>query len=289
MSPKMVARDAASPAAGPGLEIRRLLRSAAQATLATISAGQTRASAGEPHASLVLLAVDHQGAPLLLLSDLAVHSRHLAADPRLSLLVQGPGAFDDPLEGPRVSLQGRAVACAPDEEAGLLARFVARFPAASLYAGFEDFRLYRVIPSRGHLVAGFGRIHWVEAKNFLLDAPADRELEKAEPAILAEVNDRHGAALNLMAAAFLGDGAADRSAPWRQIGFDPEGLDLRSGRRVRRLNFDAPDFASLQLPLPVADADGARQLLAALTRAARKRVSGGRGAGSNCDIPPQPC
>jgi hypothetical protein len=50
----------------------------------------------------------------------------------------------------------------PVEDRNLLARFVARHPSAELYAGFGDFRLYRMTVARAHLVAGFGRIHWIE-------------------------------------------------------------------------------------------------------------------------------
>ena len=44
----------------------------------------------------------------------------------------------------------------------LLARFVRRHPSAERYAGFADFRLYRMAVARAHLVAGFGRIDWIE-------------------------------------------------------------------------------------------------------------------------------
>jgi putative heme iron utilization protein len=37
----------------------------------------------------VLLACDHDAAPLLLMSDLAEHARNIAADNRVALLVDG--------------------------------------------------------------------------------------------------------------------------------------------------------------------------------------------------------
>jgi putative heme iron utilization protein len=51
-----------------------------------------------------------------------------------------------------------------------LERFLTRHPSAELYAGFADFHLYRVEVARGHLVAGFGRIHWIEAQELLAAA-----------------------------------------------------------------------------------------------------------------------
>jgi len=55
---------------------------------------------GFPFGSVVAPAVDERGRPLLLLSDLAVHSRNLAGDPRASLMVTEPG------DGTRLDLAG---------------------------------------------------------------------------------------------------------------------------------------------------------------------------------------
>src|SRR5215470_16228516 len=143
---------------------RGLLRRADRAALATRLGPE-----GWPYASLVLLAVDHDGAPLLLLSDLAEHSRALAADPRLSLLIDATAGLDDPLTGPRLTLLGTAARTTLKQPGR---RFLARHPAAELYAGFADFHLYRVAVSRAHLVAGFGRIHWLEGAAVGFDAGA---------------------------------------------------------------------------------------------------------------------
>src|SRR5260221_10206875 len=91
---------------------------------------------GAPFASLVLLALDLDATSLLLLSDLAEHSRNLARDPRLSLLIDGTAGLADPLTGSRASLVGRA-AIVTDKR--LLARFVARHPSAEGYAGLRAF------------------------------------------------------------------------------------------------------------------------------------------------------
>ena len=134
-------------------EARRLIRTADRAVLAT-SRGD-----GWPYASLVLPAVDGDGAPLLLLSDLAEHAKNLKAEPRCSLLYDGTAGLENPLTGFRITVLGEAW---PVEDRDLLARFVARQPTSALYAGFADFRLYRMAISRAHAVAGFGRIHWIE-------------------------------------------------------------------------------------------------------------------------------
>jgi putative heme iron utilization protein len=141
----------------PAAAVRRLMRQIDRATLAT-------SHAGWPFASLVLAALDDAGEPLLLLSDLAEHAKNIKAEARVSLLYDGTAGLDDPLTGPRVTVLGRAIETA---DAGSLDRFLARHPSAKLYAGFKDFRLYRVAVDRAHLVAGFGRIHWVDAAELL--------------------------------------------------------------------------------------------------------------------------
>src|SRR5262249_60057268 len=85
--------------------IRDLLRSRDRAALATA----LPANGGSwPYASLVLVAVDHDLAPVLLLSNLAEHAKAIAADSRVSLLFDGTAGLDQPLPGPRVTLPGRA-------------------------------------------------------------------------------------------------------------------------------------------------------------------------------------
>jgi len=141
----------------PAATVRRLMREADRATLAT-------AAAGWPFASLVLAALDDVGEPLLLLSDLAEHAKNIKSEPRVSLLYDGTAGLDDPLTGPRVTVLGRA---RETTDTVRLDRFLARHPAAKLYAGFKDFRLYRIAVERAHLVAGFGKIHWVEAAELI--------------------------------------------------------------------------------------------------------------------------
>src|SRR5579862_2227005 len=81
---------------------RMLLRRSRQGALATLMAGS-----GDPYCSLVNLASHPDGSPILLISRLAVHTRNILADARVSLMLdeRAPG---DPLEGARIMLSGRA-------------------------------------------------------------------------------------------------------------------------------------------------------------------------------------
>ena len=233
----------------PAAIARRLLRTAETAALSTLLPGGEGAW---PYGSLVLAASDCRGRPLLLLSDLAEHSRNLVENPRASLLLGPEAGPGDPLERPRVSLLGALRPC-PRAEAE--ERYLRRFPQAALYKDFADFRFYRLEVERGHLVAGFGRIDWIAAEQLLFDAARVAPLAEAEAGILEHMNADHTEALALIAK-HCGGG----DAGWRMTGVDPEGADLASGTRRLRAGFESPVF----------DPESCRRELVRLTGEARR-------------------
>lgn len=265
--------DAAGKSDGkPGDAARRLLRTVDRAALATAQRDAPGSDAlgsnggGWPYPSLVQVAVDLDGTPLLLLSTLADHTKNIAADPRVGLLFDGTAGMTQPLAGARVSVLGRAER---SDDPRHRARFLARHPGASFYAGFGDFGLYKVSVDRAHLVAGFGRVHWVDSAELLLPK-VPLALAEAEPDILAHMNADHTDAIRLYATALLG--LPERDGPdrdgWIMTGIDPEGCDLRNGAAVARVDFDQR----------VEDPASARVALAGLARHARERSIGPAGA-----------
>jgi heme iron utilization protein len=203
---------------------KKLLREGRSGALATLMPGS-----GDPYCSLVNVATAADGAPLLLLSRLALHTRNILADARVSLMIdeRKPG---DPLEGARVMLMGRAVAT-DDPEARR--RYLDRQPEAEAFAGFGDFSLYRAALTRAHLVAGFGRIVDLAASDILIDLAGLDALVKSEAEVVANINRDHRDTARLYATKLLG--AADGA--WRCAGCDPEGLELQDGRLALRLTF----------------------------------------------------
>ena len=233
----------------PATTARGLLRRVDRASLATaFGAGRDV----YPYASLVLVAADYDASPLLLISNLAEHTKNLVHDARASLLFDGTTGLDDPLTGARVTVLGTL---RPDDDAVRRRRFVARHPSAALYAGFKDFALYRMEVARAHLVAGFGRIHWIEAQELLLRDDV-AWLRTGEPGILEHMNHDHAATIDLYAQRLLalsGDG-------WRITGVDREGADLRRSGAIARLDF----------PEAAADLDAVRHNFVALAQSAKR-------------------
>jgi len=208
----------------PKLSVKKLLREGRSGALATLMPGS-----GDPYCSLVNFATAADGAPLLLISKLAVHTRNVLADPRVSLMIDERKA-GDPLEGARVMLMGTATAT---DDPQVRARYLARQPEAEMFAGFADFSFYRIGLKSAHLVAGFGRIVDLKPEDILTPVDDAAELVGAEARILEHMNADHADACRLYATKLLGAPDGD----WRCAGCDPEGLELQCGRMALRLPF----------------------------------------------------
>ncbi len=213
-----------TPGFNPQTAAKKLVREARSGALATLMPGS-----GDPYCSLVNVATAADGAPILLISRLAVHTKNVLADARVSLMLD-ERKEGDPLEGARVMLMGTATGSG---DADLRRRYLARQPEAEMFAGFADFAFYRVEIARAHLVAGFGRIVDLTRDDVLTSLQDAEPLLAAEPEIVAHMNDDHADALRLYATKLLG--AAD--GDWRCAGCDPEGLELQLGRTALRLPF----------------------------------------------------
>jgi putative heme iron utilization protein len=213
-----------SPDFDPALAAKKLLRESRSGALATLMPGS-----GGPYCSLVNVATASDGAPLLLISRLAVHTQNLLADTRVSLMLD-ERREGDPLEGARVMIQGNAGATA---DPAVRRRYLERQPEAAMFAGFADFAFYRIAIKAAHLVAGFGRIVDLEPQDILTETADAAELVAAEPEIVAHMNADDAEAVRLYATKLLGA----RDGEWRCVGCDPEGLELQLDRTALRLSF----------------------------------------------------
>ena len=208
--------------------IRGLLRGAVKATLAT-----TMADDGSAYASLVTMATAMDGRPILLLSSLADHTKNLDTDARASLLIEDTAGHANPQTGPRVSLLGDIE---PSDDPSHRARFLARHPAATLYADFADFRFHVMTIRRVHYIGGFARAVWYAGARIHCSPALAKRFARAEREILDHMNGEHADAVSLYGRKLL----RRRGTHWRLIGADPWGLDLRCGQSTYRLDFEAP-------------------------------------------------
>ncbi|ALK10648.1 HugZ family protein [Blastochloris viridis] len=203
---------------------KTLLRTTRAGALAT-----NDPKSGFPLTTLVNVATDVDGAPLLLLSGLSLHTRNLAADGRASLLLAEAGK-GDPLAHPRLSLVGMVRRI---DDARARRRFLAKHPKSQLYVQLPDFTFWRMELAAIHLNGGFGRAAAIGPADVLTDIAGAGALIEAEPDIVAHLNDDHAEAVRLYATRLAG--APD--GRWSVTGCDPDGLDLACGDRTARVVF----------------------------------------------------
>jgi putative heme iron utilization protein len=211
----------------PSRLARSLLRRSRQGALATLMAGS-----GDPYCSLVNVASHADGSPILLISRLAVHTRNILGDSRVSLMLD-ERAGGDPLEGARIMLAGRAEEAAASDLEILRRRYLSTHPSSEVFVNFKDFSFFLIRPSGMHLVAGFGRIVDLTPGQFLTDISDAGALLEAEQGAIDHMNADHREAMNLYATRLLGAEPAD----WRCTGCDPDGIDLQAGTTTLRLDF----------------------------------------------------
>jgi hypothetical protein len=113
------------------------------------------------------------------------------------------------LIGSRAALFGRTEPC---DDVTARSRFLARYPPpAGVYAGFSDFHFYRVSIECAHLVADFGKIHWVDGNK--IAGPPSLGLQSADEGTVAHMNDDHADSVKAYATGTSVSRARDGASP----------------------------------------------------------------------------
>jgi heme oxygenase (biliverdin-IX-beta and delta-forming) len=214
---------------------RTLATQATSATLSTIA----RDPNGFPYGSLVTLAVDDTGRPLLLLSELAEHTCNLQARPEASLLLTEPvGTHDQPLALGRVTILGLCAKVSDAERAGARDTFLKQQPGARYYVEFKDFGFYRLEPAALRYIGGFGRMSWVGAEEYRAAEPDS--LAALASGILRHMNEDHAEAVLACAIGLAGvaDATSASMTAVDRYGFEMAAVTPK-GPRAARLAFGA--------------------------------------------------
>lgn len=230
---------------------KTLLRATRAGTLGTLDR-----NTGHPFGSLVNVATDVDGSPVILTSRLSTHTANLEVDGRASVLLAETGK-GDPLAYPRLTVLGVFARIERDSADARRARrrFLARHPKSELYIDFGDFAFWRMNVASAHLNGGFARAADLTAADVLTDLSGADELIAAEEGAVTHMNADHAEATKLYATKLLGED----DGPWRISGLDPDGADLAVGDRAARLAF----------PQRVTSAGLLRQILVDLAGKAR--------------------
>ncbi len=207
--------DVPAPRLTPAEEARTLVAGANQGVLASLSAD------GTPWGSVVTYGALADGAPVLLVSLMAEHTRNLLGDPRASLVAAEPPNDENPLDRGRVTLAGRVAEPSGDERAAARAAHLEAMPSAELYVDFDDFRLFVLAVERVRWVGGYGRMDSCTAEDYAA-ARADPVAPAADGAV-AHLNEDHADALLEITHALAGYTDATSARCER---LDRHGIDL---------------------------------------------------------------
>ncbi len=172
---------------------RTLFSLGSTATLCT----QSLKHPGFPFGSLMPYALDDHGRPLFLISNMAMHTQNLRADPRASLFLSQSAIDGDPLAAARATLLGDALPLPPDDLEASKALYLAAHPNAKYWVDFTDFSFFRLNPIDLYYVGGFGVMGWLTAPDYLAATPDP--LAPHAPGIIAHMNADHTDSMLLLA------------------------------------------------------------------------------------------
>ncbi len=239
------------PEPGYAERARTLISIVSIATLSTWS----RKNAGYPFGSLMPFALDPEGRPILLISDMAMHTQNLKADPRASLFV-GQSVDGDPLGAARATLLGPVEPIPAKEVDSARELYLSSHSNSQSWVDFPDFHFYRLEPIDLYYVGGFGVMGWVSADDYKQAKP-DPLVESASR-ILSHMNEDHVSAMILLARVHSGLQATEAvMTSVDRMGFF---VRLRTGEGMKgtRINF----------PREVTTAHEARKVLVEMVKEA---------------------
>ena len=216
--------------------VRTLLAAVTTGTLSSVS----RKHPGFPFGSLMPFALDDAGRPLFLISNMAMHTQNLRADPHASLFVAQPPSDGDVLGSARATVVGLADLVPAEDLARARDLYLTTHPGSRYWVDFADFAFFRLSPIDLYFVGGFGVMGWTTAEDFAAASPDP--LAPAAAGILAHMNADHADSMLLLAQTHAHldiDPALITSAAMTLI--DRLGITLRlttpTGVKGTRINF----------------------------------------------------
>ncbi len=212
-----------------GTEARALLLRNYQGILSTNSLEMD----GYPFGSVVPYCLDQTGTPIILISQIAQHTKNILADPKVSLITIEQGV-DDVQIGGRLTWIADVKTLQDEESEAAADRYYQYFPQSRNFHKVHDFDFYRLELVRARYIAGFGKIHWIEPEKILLanTFSVDQEQEMIE-----HMNSDHVEAMKIYCStAKIEIGEKDPQI----AGIDSEGFHLRVNEKIVRFNFSEP-------------------------------------------------
>ena len=235
------------------LEARKFLRSTRSGILSTHSAR----FAGYPFGSVAPFVLDHSCQPVILISNIAEHTKNIALNPKVSLLVFA-GA-EDLQANARLTLLGEAVKIFKDEDTDLRIRYLRYLPQAASYFDMHDFAFYRIHIHQARYIGGFGKMSWLSDVDLFDGLPQSSPLASQETAIIEHMNADHSENLINSCRHFHNVEATNV----QMLGIDCDGFDVIANTG------DTPTMLRFDFEQQIHDAQSARVALVAMAQVAK--------------------
>jgi len=218
---------------------RKMLRAHRYGALSTHS----KKFDGYPFGSITPYLTDHDGSLVILISGLAEHTKNILHNPRVSLITHDQHDAQIQTQG-RITLLGDATPIDNRDEIGT--RFLRYFPEAESYFQMHDFTFYRIRPIAIRYIGGFGKIHWVDSKQYVIPS---YPLIVQESDVIEHMNADH---LDTMRQYCLYQHQRE-VFDVAMLGIDCDGFDMRADGDILRIDFTESIYDAQQARAALVD------------------------------------
>lgn len=179
----------------PAVAVRNLVEIAKFGHLCSMMSPMQHRRDGYPFGTVIDIAADGAGVPILCLSPLAIHSRNILENPSCSLVVHMPGWTG--LADAMVTIFGDCYPLARDMQATARQIFVQKHADIGrekwLTGNFVYFRMDRIVDI--YFVGGFGTVQWIDAEEYLASRPDEVLVVESPARTLQLLNETFSAKL----------------------------------------------------------------------------------------------
>lgn len=142
--------------------------------VAMISTIVTEDGVSKPYGSVMPYALvekecckTNAGSPYVFISDLALHTDNINANPNVSVMVFEPDKKGNVFNGARVTLSGKLVKVEDEGSVEKLKKtYLAKNPDAKEFIDFGDFNFYMLKIEKIYFIGGFGEIGYVKVEDY---------------------------------------------------------------------------------------------------------------------------
>ncbi len=146
---------------------------------------------GYPFGSVVPYYLTPAGDAIIYISHIALHTRNIKANDKVSLTIFDAGEDDSQANG-RVTIMGSAELAKQND---VKAQYFRLFPQAKKYEQTHDFNFYVIRTERVRFIGGFGKIHWVDKAYWSVEA---QDWHGAPESMINHMNEDHQDAMQLI-------------------------------------------------------------------------------------------